>query len=182
MVLVSVIMGLGITTILDGTITALRADTPWKPGLIHSLWVLTLFLFTIHLWLLRWQVSSRPAWTQAEILAFLYVPVVLFALAKMAFPAKSGEVDLTAYLLDNRRAFFGLWAMLYLGMAFGPAVFYEAGAVYADDPFDPRLVLVVIPALALLAWSTNRRLHQAFSVFWVLLGLIAFVRDAGFSG
>ena len=182
MVLVSVIMGFGITTILDGAISALRADTPWRPGLIHSLWVGALFLFTIHLWLLRWRVSGRAEWTQAEVLAFLYVPVVLFALAKMAFPAKSREVDLTTYLLDNRRVFFGLWIMLYLGLAFGPTVFYEGGAVYADEPFDPRLVLTVTPVLALLAWSTNRKLHLVFAVFWLFLGFVAFARDAGFTG
>ena len=183
MVLVSVIMGLGITAILDGTVSALRADTPTKPGLIHGLWVLALFLFSVQLWLLRWRVSTRPGWTLLEVLAFLYVPIVLFALAKLIFPAKGREVQLTTYLLENRRAFFGLWAALYVGFAFYPILFSEGAVTDASATYDPRIMLTFIPLFGLLAWSSNRKLHVVFGLLWVVLGVAGFFfQDAGFSG
>ena len=102
MVLVSIIMGLGITTLLDGTVNALRADTLTKPGLIHGFWVLFLLLFHIATWLLRWRAADRPQWTGPEVVAFLFAPIVLFALASLVFPRETREVDLNTYFIENR--------------------------------------------------------------------------------
>ncbi len=66
-------------------------------------------------WLSRWRASRRPEWLLSEIRFFLYLPIVLFGLAKLVFPEHGREVELTPYFLENRRAFFGLLALALCG-------------------------------------------------------------------
>lgn len=177
MVVVSIIMGLGITALLDGTVSALRTDTPARPGLIHMLWVVNLLLWHVQVWLTRWHALDRTEWTRFEVLAFLYLPVVLFALAKVAFPSQGQEVRLTDYLLENRVAFFGLLALLTVGLALGPGIFFEGGVVPGYG-YDPRLTLTGLPVCGLLAWTSNRRIHVVFA-FVYTLGLLAWFSPNG---
>ena len=180
MVLVSIIMGLGITTLLSGTVNALRADTLTKPGLIHGLWVLALLLYHIGTWLLRWRVADRPQWTGPEVVAFLFAPIVLFALASLVFPRETREVDLNTYFIENRRPFFGLLAVFIVAITVGPFVFYDAEALGAAagvelDSIGAALsVLLAVSICGLLAWSSNAKLHLAFAVIslvQILVGL-----------
>ncbi len=62
MVIVSIIMGLGITTLLRGAVNAIRADTDSTPGLLHSLWVVALLFQHVALWSLRWSGERREEW------------------------------------------------------------------------------------------------------------------------
>ena len=89
------------------------------------------------------------------ILAFLFVPITLFASAEWLFPPAGRAVNLSSYFLDNRRVFFLLQGMVAVGMAIGPTVFF-GGTGYAFADFGS---LVGVPMSILLAWSSNRRLH-----------------------
>ncbi len=50
MVLVSIIMGLGIATLLRGVVGSLRPDTTTAPGLVHAIWVLWVFVMHVGVW------------------------------------------------------------------------------------------------------------------------------------
>ncbi len=177
MVLVSIIMGLGITTLLSGTVDTLRADTLTKPGLLHGLWVLYLLLLHIGTWLLRWRVADRPQWTGPEVVAFLFAPIVLFALASLVFPRETREVDLNTYFIENRRPFFGLLAVFSVAVLVGPFVFYDveafgaAAGVELDATGTALSILVVVSISGLLAWSSNAKLHLALAVISLALAL-----------
>ena len=71
MVIVSIIMGLGITTLLRGAVNAIRADTDSTPGLLHSLWVVALLFQHVALWSLRWSGGRREEWPAWVLLFFL---------------------------------------------------------------------------------------------------------------
>ena len=177
MVLVSIIMGLGITTLLSGAVNTLRADTLTKPGLIQGLWVLFLLLIHIGTWLLRWRVADRPQWTGPEVVAFLFAPIVLFALASLVFPRETREVDLNTYFIENRRPFFGLLASLAVAVLVGPFVFYDIDAfgtvigAEIDATGAALRVLIAVSICGLLAWSSNAKLHLTFAVISLILAL-----------
>ena len=50
MVLVSIIMGLGIATLLRGVVRSLRPDTTTTPGLVHAIWVVWVFVMHVGTW------------------------------------------------------------------------------------------------------------------------------------
>lgn len=50
MVLVSIIMGLGIATLLRGVVRSLRPDTTTTPGLVHAIWIVWVFVMHVGNW------------------------------------------------------------------------------------------------------------------------------------
>ena len=163
MVLVSIIMGIGVTTLLRGTIDLFRADADTRPSAVHLLWVLNLLLLHIVVWIIRWRAGGQAGWSFGEILLFLFVPIILFASAEWVFPPAGREVDLSTYFYDNRRVFFLLQGVLSLAMAIGPTLFFGG----TGSSFTDFGSLFALPFVVLLAWSSNKKLHLFGALFWL---------------
>jgi hypothetical protein len=176
MVLVSIIIGLGITTLLSGSVNAFRADSPTRPGLVHSLWVLYLLNSHVATWLIRWNAAGRIEWAGLEVLAFLILPILLFASAKLIFPSESYASDLTTYFLENRRPFFSLIWLIVVASSFGPYLFFNVAEIAAELGGPASLVsttisvLVALVVCLVLAWFPNRKLHLAFAILAAIFG------------
>lgn len=169
MVIVSIIMGLSVTIVLRGAVNALRTDSPTTPGYVHGLWVVTVLLQNIGLWSLRWSGEQREVWPFYILVAFLFLPILFYAQAELLFPRADRKVNLTDYLIENRRPFFALVILGVLAAGVGPFFFYEG-----VDPVsggDQRAVLISYVVIAILnvppLISKNVRLHA----IWAALSL-----------
>jgi len=170
MVIVSIIMGLGITALLRGLVDAFRADRTWTPGLLHSLWVANLLVLHIGVWSLRWSGARRTDWPFGVLLAYLLLPILLYALAELLFP-KSAEGRLSDYFLANRRVFFTVLGMAWLVAFVGPFVFvgnpFGGGRLWAGA-ISPLLMAAASPVFAV---SSNRRLHVVWAIATMFIQL-----------
>lgn len=163
MVLVSIILGLGITSLLRGTVNAWTRGTDTKPGLLQSLWVASMLLAHVHLWALRWSGEPRNDWPGLVLLSFLFLPVVYYALAEFLFPPPGRAVALDEYFLDNRRRFFALNVLMALAQSVGGMVHYGDRAPL----WEP---LTIVPFAVFFMFSKSKRLHIA----WAVLVLVGF--------
>ncbi len=175
MVIVSIIMGLGITTLLRGAVNAIRADTDSTPGLLHSLWVVALLFQHVALWSLRWSGERREDWPADVLLVYLLIPIFFYAQAELLFPPAGRKVNLTEYFLSNRRPFFSLAILSWVAAAIGPFVFY--GGV---DPVGGGTVSVIPYVVAsavsvILFFSGNERLHLACAATFLVLVAFSFL-------
>ena len=172
MVIVSIILGLGITTLLRGAVNAVRVETETTPGLLHSLWVLALLLQHVALWSLRWSGERREEWPAGVLLFFLLLPILWYAQAELLFPRAGRKVDLTEYLLDNRRPFFGLACLGFISAGIGPFVFYDGVDPFtgvAAQALGQSLFYALLASVSLiLALSRNKRLHLTVAWLWLL--------------
>ena len=169
MVIVSIIVGLGITTLLKGAVNAIRTDTELAPGLLHGLWVVLVLLQHVALWSLRWSGQRREDWPAEVLLVYLLIPIFFYAQAELLFPPAGRKVNLTKYFLSNRRPFFSLAILSYVAAAIGPFVFYDG-----VDPVSGGAVTVIPYAIAsavslILVFSGNERLHLACAATFLVL-------------
>ena len=177
MVIVSIIMGLGITTLLRGAVNAIRADTDLTPGLLHGLWVVAVLFQHVALWSLRWSGERREEWPGGVLLFFLLIPIIYYAQAELLFPRVGRQVNLTEYFLENRRSFFGLASLGFIAAAVGPFVFYE-GVDPVSGGAAQGLAYVLLASVSLiLAFSRNERFHLAAASGW-LLAMVFFLANA----
>ena len=173
MVIVSIILGLGIATLLRGAIQAIRANSGSTLGGLHGLWVAILLLQYVQLWSARWYGGGREDWPALVLLAYLLVPIIYFAQAELLFPSARQAVDLDDYFLDNRVPFFGLAAAGHIATAAGRMLFY--------DPSSPmwitgRIAVIVVGLLSVYAavcvalmWTRKRVMHLAWAVLYLLI-------------
>ena len=155
LILVSIIAGLGIAELLGGVVRILREQT--RPGTLHSVWILVVFLQLIqHLWA-KWNLESKSDWTFSEFILFLLPSIVLFLVAALLFPAPEQQEDLDAYLLRRRRPIFGMLAALMFIFS------VEAWVLFDDAPGGSQDIVRLIQFINLsVLMLTERRWVHGF--------------------
>jgi hypothetical protein len=115
-VLISIILGLGITILLTGFAELIRRWTKVVVFMPYFVWILLVFVLHLQEW---WEVYALRDRTSWSLLLFLFVisyPIVLFILANLFYPSQWPEesIDLKAYYFTNCRKFFALVCLLSL--------------------------------------------------------------------
>jgi hypothetical protein len=90
-ILVSIILGLGITQLLSSFSDLLyhfkKVQFYWP----HTLWVIFILFLHIQDWFITYELKDKPAWNLPELLFILLYPIALFTAAKMLLPSNERE-------------------------------------------------------------------------------------------
>ncbi len=108
-VLISIILGLGITQIMSGVADLVHQWDRVKLYWPHILWIILVFVMQIQEWWVTFQqLHVYDALRLATFLFFILYPVNLFILARILFPLNppEGAIDLKKFYFDNFRKFF----------------------------------------------------------------------------
>ena len=98
MVTVAIVYGLGLTELLSGIVRVLRGELKADP--LHSVWVLSVFLFLVQgVWSL-WAYSEIPSWSYSDFLLVLLVPLSLYLAAAVLFTSSGQTVDLGEHFFE----------------------------------------------------------------------------------
>jgi len=94
-ILVSIILGLGITQILTSFTDLLYHYKKTKLFWPHVAW--TIFILFLHIqdWFITYQLKHLQAWPLPLLLFILAYPIALFITAKMLFPQQDEDPNLT---------------------------------------------------------------------------------------
>ena len=174
MVIVSIIMGLGITSLLRGMVHTLRAETGWKPSILHSLWVANMLVLHVGLWSVRWSGETQEEWSFMLLMAFLFLPILYYAMAELLFPRTDQSIDLSDYFLANRKIFFGSQVLNMIASTVGPFIFY-GGENPVGDLSGPEIFRFVMPVVLAgvhvsMVFTENKRIHS----LWAAANLVLF--------
>ncbi len=113
-VLISIILGLGITQIMSGIADLIHQWGKVKLYWPHMLWVVLVFVLHIQDWWLLYQLKSVTAWKLPMFLFQVLYPISLFILARILFPMPTEEnaTDMRTYYLTNYRKLFAMVVIL----------------------------------------------------------------------
>jgi hypothetical protein len=79
LVIVSIMLGLGITELLAGLVRVLRGEL--VTGKLHALWMFVVFQLQVQLAWGLWGLRSKVEWQYPEFLLLLLAPVLLYLAA-----------------------------------------------------------------------------------------------------
>src|SRR5687768_12309249 len=98
-VLISIILGLGITLVLTGIAELIRRWNTVKIFWPHFIWIGLVFVLHIHEWWVTYELKSITVWSLPTFLFVVLYPIVLFILANILFPTKwkKEQVNLREY-------------------------------------------------------------------------------------
>lgn len=107
-VLISIILGLGITQILTGIADLIHKSERVTVYWPHLIWILFVLLLHIQEWWLIYELKNYQPWRLPTFLFIMAYPVNLFVLARILFPyaLKGKVVDLKAFYYNNYRKIF----------------------------------------------------------------------------
>jgi hypothetical protein len=114
-VLISIVLGLGITQLLTNVHRLVQARRRVRLYWAPVLWAALLFIAAIEWWWAAFALRQNARWTNFFYFLFVLLsPVCLFLAAAFVLPEGDGDeakaIDLRAYYYENRGAFFTMLA------------------------------------------------------------------------
>lgn len=165
MVLVSVVIGLGLTEILTGGANLLRARGTVRFHWIHVLFQFGIFFALLQQWWESWDWVGLEEISFIAVLTLLASPVFLYLIAHLLFPSPTENADLKSYYYLQAPLLWGLVAAgTIVGNVFRPLA-------WGDPVVDPSN-LSGIPTVAIcviLATSKDQRAHSILAPILILL-------------
>src|SRR5690242_18156384 len=108
-VLISIVLGLGITQIVTGVADMIHHWNKIKIYWPHVLWIILVFFLQVQEWWWLYELRNNARWELPVFLFILLYPIDLFILSRILFPAFSDEeVEFKQFYFDNYRKFFFL--------------------------------------------------------------------------
>lgn len=128
-VLISIILGLGITQIMSGLADLIHQ---WKNVRLywpHLLWIILVFILHVQDWWLLYQLKVVTTWKLPLFLFQVLYPISLFIMARILFPLSSDPhtTDMRNYYLENYRKFFVLVMILAVLSGVENLLFHNLG-------------------------------------------------------
>lgn len=155
MILVSVVIGLGVTEILTGWANLLRARTRVRFYWIHVLLQLGVFFALLQQWWEFWDLEGMGEITFLAVLVVLGPPILLFLIAHLVFPGAADEADLEAYYFAQSPLLWGLATAASVAGTFIPPMVFGYPLLHPANLSG----IVVVALGVLLAVSRSRRVH-----------------------
>jgi hypothetical protein len=171
-VLISIVLGLGITQLLAGFGRWLEHRATFRAYGPSIAWAAFLLIVHVQTW---WSMFGLRHWTDWSFLQFALVllqPILLFLLTILAFPsAGSPDLNLRAYFFLQRPWFFGLFLLLLVVSILKDLV--RQGHLPSAENLAFHGIFFVVGAVA--AATKKEALHHvlAYSALAVVIAYIA---------
>ena len=171
-VLISIILGMGITQILTGvSAMVLRWDsvkTYWP----HTIWMILIFVFHIQEWWVTYELRTYEYWRLPVFIFIILYPVNLYLLARIIFPHKwnTRETDMRVFYFQNCRKIFGFVMTLSTLSILSNLVISGASVISQTMQFIVGLIAAIIVYFNLRQdW-----VHQTVVIFLLIATIAAF--------
>lgn len=159
-VLTSIIVGLGITHLLQGTARLIQHPDAGRPYWVHLTWVLYMFLNSVFWWWWEFRLTRLDVWTFEVYIFVILFAVVLYMLCALLYPASlEGYVGFKDYFYSRRAWFFGLsiaFLLIDVGDTLLKGMDYFVGL--GPEYIVSRIVKLTLYGIAMR--SGNERYHE----------------------
>lgn len=168
MVLVSVVIGLGVTEILTGAANLIRVRDEVRFYWIHGAFQVGVFFALLQQWWEFWDLEGVGTISFVAVLAILIPPIILVLVAHLLYPRHASPVDLEAYYFRQSPI---LWSLVIAGTVEGT---FLQPLIFGDPILHPAN-LSGIPMVALslvLALTRSRRVHTVIGPCIILMVIL----------
>jgi hypothetical protein len=171
-VLLSIILGLAITQLLQGLGQLLQARQRVRWYWPAALWMATLLLVFVQSWWAMFALRSVQAWTFGAFAVVLLQTVLEYLLAALLAPMSfgEGEVDLRAHYFAQSRPFFGTLVLVLAVSILKDLVL--SGAFPSAPNLGFHLAWMVMGAVAM---STRAEWFHRLAAVVTLAGFVGYV-------
>ncbi len=155
MILLSIIVGLGISELLTGFARILRAGYASDLLLAHWTLFLTMFIVFLQIFWESWSLHILTTWSFPDLLLMLLAPTLFYLVAHMVFPTELPQ-DLGEYYFSKSRIIYllliagALVGTLFRPLAFGTSIFIV----------DHLATVPILIILGVVAWSRRSSVHN----------------------
>lgn len=166
-VLISIILGMGITQLITGMASLILRWDKVKLYWPHLVLVILVFIIHIQDWWATYALRSNTQWHLPMFLFIILYPVNLYILARILFPIRWSAYlgDLKAFYLDNYRKLFGF-------MIFLPVHSLVENCLIRGYALKDQFVQIILVLLFSLVIGLNKRDEWIHKVVATILAFL----------
>lgn len=172
-IVLSIVVGLGLTTALDALTRLVKYRKNIKIYWVPILWEMGVLLMLLLHWFGIWNYQEMQDWTFPKFLLLLLPAISLYITSHLAFPEihEGKKYDMEDNYYRNRRYFFGAALSYFVFDGISSTLLYDIGNWFS---LENGFRLAGIALVYISARSDNRTIHAVISIL-ALAALIAFV-------
>ena len=174
-ILVSIILGLGITQILSAFSDLLYNYRKVRFYWPHTFWIVFILFLHIQDWFITYQLKDKPVWHLRELFFILLYPVSLFCVAKMLLPTNEREErnDMKLFYKSQYPLIF-----IIVGISIAMSMLFNYFFL-KESPLSqiPLLFFLSVMVYTALKKVENVILHKAIAITIILASLVSVVLE-----
>lgn len=173
-VLISIILGLGITQIVTGLADIIHQWERVKLYWPHLLWMLIIFFLHIQEWWNIYDLRFLETWRLPTFLFISLYPINLFILARLLFPIHDHEEK----TLDYKEFYFANYKKFFLVIIISAFLSGVENLVIAKNGIEGILlqsIIIVVLSIVAIKKIESARVHQIIVVLWTITIIISTV-------
>lgn len=141
-VLISIVLGLGITQIVSGVADIIHQWNKAKLYWPHLMWIAFVFFLHIQEWWVLYDLRTLSEWKLPTFLFIILYPINLFILARILFPSAGADsADFKKFYFENFRKFFA-WAVILIALSLSDNILFN-GYTWIDQPVHIFLLIAL---------------------------------------
>ena len=171
-VLISIILGLAVTQVLQGFRGLMLARSRVRAYWPSMVWAVALLLIDVQVWWAMYDLRYYLHWNFLGFAVVLSQTIPLYLLAGLVFPdiGIEGRIDLRSHYFDHHRWFFVLGILEIVTSLLKNLVLYR----HLPAPLDTSYQILFIVTCAIAAWTRREWVHKFVAVVTVL-GFTAYI-------
>jgi hypothetical protein len=165
-ILISIILGLGITKLLGGFATMAVRINQCKLYWPHVVFIVLAFLIHIQDWFVTYELRKINSWNLPLFLFVVLYPVTLYMLSYMLFPVKYGNS-----FFNYKDFFLGNYVRIYslLIILASLSILQNVYLFYYTWPEQIVQILIVVGLLLILIFKINKSIvHKSIAVLLMI--------------
>jgi len=166
-VLISIILGMGLTQLVSGLAAIIIRWERVKMYWPHVILILLVFFIHIQDWWATYELRTFKYWRLPTFLFIILYPVNLYVLTRILFPVRwvGKEIDLKKFFFDNFRK-------IYLFMIFLPVHSILDNHFIGGYGFKDQALQIVVLLILALAAAVNRKdewIHKSIAILFLFI-------------
>jgi hypothetical protein len=159
-VLISIVLGLGITQLLSGFGRWLEQRSAYRAYAPSILWATILLVLHVQAWWSMFGMRHQDHWTFLQFSIVLLQPIILFLLATLVLPSSTApQFDLKTNYFAQRSWFFGLLACLLVVSVLKDVVLSDALPEPINLGFHALFTILALAAILI----ERERYHRSMA-------------------
>lgn len=165
-VLISIILGLGITTILTGIAELIKQSRLFTLYAPYIIWIVLVFVLHINDWWESYDFKAIKGWSFGLFLFILLYPINLYILAHLLFPySYSRDFNSRDFYLKN-------FPRLFISVIILDIQSIIQNVALTHHPLEtqvPHVILLAILSMMIIFKTRNEVVHIALSILLLLM-------------
>jgi hypothetical protein len=172
-VLISIILGLGITQIISGIADLVHNSARVRIYWPHILLILLVFFLQVQEWWAIYDLKTHGAWRLPVFLFVSLYPIILFILARILFP-----FGITEAVIDLRKFYFDNFQRFYFFISLSAVIAGLENVFIHDLPATQQVLQLFIfttSSLIVIKRYKQEWIHYSYITLLVIVMLASFV-------